>query len=104
MDFFRRLFASKPSKPRGLYLYIKPKACNEIIEVRIDTMNELSRSDDESGFFVRKLARGNRCPFTVEIEVSLDSNHKVVEKQIINGTEVTEAEYQAFVASRQPNA
>ncbi|XWX03242.1 hypothetical protein VZO05_12090 [Aggregatilineales bacterium SYSU G02658] len=100
MQFLKRLFAPAPPKDRALVLYVKPKACNEILKVRIDTMNELSRSDDGEGFFVRKLARGQRCPFQVEIELALDRNHNILEKTITNGTEATAEEYEAFLAAQ----
>jgi hypothetical protein len=98
MQFLKRLFTAAPPRDRALVLYVKPKACAEILKVRIDTMNELSRADDGEGFFVRKLARGQRCPFQVEIELSLDRSHNIVEKTIINGTEATAEEYEAFIA------
>jgi hypothetical protein len=107
MQFLKRLFGSSAT-PKGRYItvYIKPKACQEILQVRIDTMNELSRNDEENGYFVRKLARGQRCPFQVEIEMSLDSGQNIIETTIINGTEATEADYNAFIATQpsKPNA
>lgn len=102
MNFLRNLFSAPAPKERGLIIYVKPKACAEILRVRVDTMNELSRSDDESGFFVRKLARGARCPFQVEIEMSLDQNKAVTSMTITNGTEATAADYEAFIASQAP--
>ncbi len=99
---FRRLVAPAPPQDRALYLYVKPKACGEVLRVRIDTMNELSRTDDESGYFVRKLARGARCPFQVEIEIQFDGNRRIVSTEIINGTEATQADYEAYIASAAP--
>jgi hypothetical protein len=100
MQFLKRLFSPAPPKDRALVIYVKPKACSEVLKVRIDTMNELSRTDDGEGFYVRKLARGKRCPFQVEIEMTLDRSHNVIEKTIINGTEATAEEYEAFVAAQ----
>lgn len=100
MDFLKRLFTPAPPKDRALYFYVKPKACQEIVRVRIDTMSELSRSEDGEGYYVRKLARGARCPFQVEIEMNFDSNHKVIDTTITNGTEATEADYNAFIGSK----
>ncbi|MFQ3647496.1 MAG: hypothetical protein SNJ54_01805 [Anaerolineae bacterium] len=100
MQFLKRLLTPGPPKDRALVLYVKPKACAEILKVRIDTMNELSRADDGEGFFVRKLARGRRCPFQVEIELSLDRHYNIVEKTITNGTEATAEEYEAFIAGQ----
>jgi hypothetical protein len=98
----RRLVTPAPPQDRALYVYVKPKACGEVLRVRIDTMNELSRTDDESGYFVRKLARGARCPFQVEIEIQFDGSRRVVSTDITNGTQATQAEYDAYVASTAP--
>lgn len=100
MQFIRNLFKAAPSADRALIIYVKPKACQEIIQVRIDTMNELSRDDSEAGFYVRKLARGARCPFQVEIELQLDADKRIVDQTITNGTAATAEEYQAYLATK----
>lgn len=98
MDFLKRLFGGGgPSAGRdgGMYLYVQPKACNEILRLRIDLNNNLSRTDDGKGLWVRKLARGARCPFEVEIIIHFDNNRRVTSKEIVNGTFVTEEDYLA---------
>lgn len=98
MRFIRRLFFP-PMTDRILFVYVTPKMCKEVLRVRIDTMNEPSRTDDEKGFYVRKIAKGNRCPFPVEIELWLDNQRFVTETKITNGEKSTQAEYEAFQAT-----
>jgi (2Fe-2S) ferredoxin len=104
MNFLKRLFGGGGEKAdRALYFYVRPKMCREIVQVRIDLLNQLSRTEDESGFFVRKEARAVRCPFPAEIQVTFDSSYRIVAQEITNGEFVTEADYQAFVAGQKPN-
>lgn len=102
VQFLKNLFGlGGPSRQNsGLYLYVKPKACAEILEVRVDVNNGPSLNDDGNGYYLRKLARGQRCPFEVEIEISFDKNKRIIDKQIAQGEFVTEADYQQFVAQQ----
>jgi hypothetical protein len=105
MDFLRRLFGgggASPSGDRGLYVYVRPKMCKEILRVRVDPMNNLSESDEGGTYFVRKVATGQRCPFPVEITLYFDGSKRVTKREITNGEFVTETDYDAFVAQSQP--
>lgn len=102
MNFLKSLFSGPPSD-RGLYLYVKPKACQEILRIRIDTSNDLSLADSGDGYFVRKMARGNRCPFPVEMQIYFDKNRRMTDKQIENGEFVSQEEYDAFMAEKEAN-
>lgn len=98
MDFLKKLFGGgggMNSGDRGIYFYVQPKMCQEIIQVRVDPMNELSRMDDGDGFYVRKLVSGHRCPFQTELEIFFNKNRNVSNTQITNGTIVEEAQWQA---------
>jgi len=96
MNFLRRLFSgSGRSQDDGFYVYVQPKACQEILRVRIDLKNSLSLKDDGSGYFVRKMASGARCPFAVEMRLEFDSNRNMIGKSIENGEYVTEEDYRA---------
>ncbi len=98
MNFLKRIFSNAPSvKTRHYTVYVQPKMCREVLAVRIDTMNELSRTDDDNGFYVRKIARGTRCPFPVEVEVWFTSGLNVTNKTITDGTESTQEAYEAFI-------
>lgn len=97
MNFLKNLFGGVGApQDDALYLYVQPKMCKEIVRVRIDMKNQLSREEDDSGFFVRKTARGQRCPFAAEMLLRFDSNRRMIEKTIENGTFVTEEEYRAL--------
>jgi len=112
MDFVRRVFgglgllfggASTPTGgDRGVYVYVRPKMCKEILRLRVDPMNNLSEADEGGTYFVRKMATGTRCPFPVEITLYFDTSKRESKREINNGEFVTEAEYDAFIAQSEP--
>lgn len=98
MDFIKKLFSGgggSRSDDRGVYFYIQPKMCQEILRVRVDPMNDLSKTDDGDGYYVRKLASGHRCPFQAELEVFFNKDRRVVNTEVTNGKMVTEADWSA---------
>ncbi len=100
MNFLGRLWNGLVSggTPAQRYqpYYVRPKRCPEVVIVRVDLFNDLSVSDD-GGFFVRKVARGERCPFAAEVSITFDKNRRPVEVTVENGEQVTEADYLAWV-------
>ena len=49
MDFLKRLFGgggASGEDSAGLYYYVKPKGCDEVVRVRINRNNDLSLDDD----------------------------------------------------------
>ena len=107
MNFFKNLFGGGGSSNSGRsqYYYVKPTGCTEVVRVRVDTMNEISQDDDNKGYFVRKSARGTdyKCTRTAEILFTYDANKRLINTEILGGTLVTEADYDAWVQS-QANA
>jgi hypothetical protein len=98
LNFLKRIFGGGGGiSERALYIYVRPKMCKEVVRVRIDLLNQLSRTEDESGYFVRKEARGTRCPFAAEIHLTFDSSYRVTTQEIVNGEFVTQQEYEAFL-------
>ena len=98
MNFLKKLFSGGgggESGDRGIYFYVQPKACKTIVQVRVDPLNDLSRTDDEKGYFVRKLASGHRCPFQAELIVNFNGSRKVIDTEVTNGTMSNEADYLA---------
>ncbi len=99
MDFLKKLFSGggggARSDDRGVYFYVQPKMCQEILRVRVDPMNDLSRMDDGDGFYVRKMASGHRCPFQAELEVFFDKNRRVSSTEVTNGKVVEKSEWLA---------
>ena len=106
MDFLRRLFGGRgtptgPDGDRGLYMYVRPKHCKEIVVVRIDPLNDLSRNDTGDGFFVRKMARAIRCPFPAEFTLYFDKGRRFVDSEISDGEFVEEEEYLAWAEAQE---
>ncbi len=97
MGFFRRLFGGGAPSPKERFItyYVRPKRCAEIVPVRIDRNNDLSEAEDGS-YFVRKLARGERCPFPAELTVSFDSSRRESQVTVQDGERVDEAAYLAW--------
>ena len=103
MEFLKKLFAGGggPSRDRaGMYFYVRPKRCDEILEVRVDLRNDPSRTED-GGFFVRKVVRGHRCPFPAELHIDFDSNHRITQIGVQDGETVEEEEYQAWLTEKE---
>jgi hypothetical protein len=107
MDIFKRLFGGGGSgasgnrssgDPNGLYFYVKPNGCDEIVRVRIDRNNDLSLDDDNKSYVVHKLARGTKCFQTVEVDLYFDQNRRLVNSELQHGVMVTEDDYQAWIA------
>lgn len=101
MNFLRRLFgldgAPRPTNQRHYIVYLRPKACREIVRVVIDLMNDLSLNDEEDGYVVRKLARGARCPFPAEIILCFDRQRNLLERVIVDGEWAEQSQYEAFI-------
>ncbi|MEM6280730.1 MAG: hypothetical protein AAF787_00940 [Chloroflexota bacterium] len=102
MNFLKNLFgggngASDANNDRGIYVYVRPRGCEEVIRVRLDPANDLSNAD--GGYFVRKIARGNhRCFDPVEMSLYFDNNRKLVENDITGGELVEKADFEAWEA------
>jgi len=105
MDFLRRLLggggaASGSSKsagdPAGIYFYVQPKGCDEVVKVRIDGRNDLSQSDEGGTYFVRKSVRGVKCHQTAELYVEFDGNRRLKSTDVQQGTLVDAAAYAAW--------
>jgi hypothetical protein len=100
MNFLKKLFGGdRPSRDGGYYVYVKPKMCQEIVRVRINLMNDLSLTDDNEGYWVRKMASATRCPFNAELTLHFNKNKQLVDKEIVNGEYVDEAVYQEFLSA-----
>ena len=87
MNILKSLFGGgSRSEDRGIYFYVQPKACQEILRIRVDPMNDLSRQDEGKGYWVRKVASGHRCPFQAEVEIFFDKNKRFTSSEITNGS------------------
>lgn len=103
MNFLKNLFGGGSQTPvdrNGMYIYVQPKRCEEIVEVRINLMNDLSRKDEGNGYFVRKMVSATRCPFQAEVTIEFDNQRNVISQEAENGEIVDAAAYQRWVASQ----
>lgn len=100
MNFLKKLFGGeRRSRDDGYYLYVQPKMCKEIVRVRINLSNDLSLSDDNESYWVRKMVSATRCPFQAELTLYFDKSRRLQSKDISNGEYVDEAAYQAYLIS-----
>jgi hypothetical protein len=99
MDFLKKLFGggTGQSGNGGYYVYVKPKMCKEIVQVRINLSNDLSLRDNDDGYWVRKVASATRCPFQAELTLYFSKSRQLINKEILNGEYVDEATYQAYL-------
>ncbi len=106
MNIFRNLFGggrSAGGDKRGFYVYVQPHRCDEVIEVRIDLLAELSESD-EGGLICRKMVRGERCPFPAEITLYFDQHRRLIREEIDRGRILSPDEYEAWLSQRDDPA
>lgn len=107
MQFLRNLFGggSRPARqagdPDGLYYFVRPDGCEEVVRVRINRNNDLSLTDDGSGYLVRKHVRGVKCRQGVELDLYYNSKRQLVNAEVAGGVLVTEADYEAWLAQQR---
>ncbi len=103
MGFFRNLFGGGGKKPAvdrdGMYIFVRPKMCEEVVRVRVNLMNELSATD-EGGYFVRKMVSATRCPFQAEVELTFDKSKNITQSIVTNGELLDGADYEAWLAKQ----
>ncbi len=103
MDFLKRLgkilSAPPPTTGRSLFLYVQCNKCGEKLRARVDVWNELTpefdgKSDDPISYQCRKVLVGeNKCYQPIELTLKFDKNHKLVDKRIMGGNFIEEAEF-----------
>ena len=108
MDFFRKLFGGQsatqgePGDKDGLYFYVRPNGCDEVVRIRINKNNDPSLADDGT-YFVTKTVRGSsyKCNRSAELHLSFDKSRRLQNTEITGGTLVTAEEYQAWLATQE---
>jgi len=107
MEFFKKLFGgsgsgSQTGDRNGMYFYIQPKGCDEVIRVRIDTMNDPSLNDDGNGYFVVKTVRGTtyKCTRSAELTLTFDGQKRLKSTDVRDGALVTHEQFEAWQASQ----
>lgn len=106
MDFFRRLFGGSQQSQgsegdrAGLYFYVRPTGCREVVRVRIDRNNDISLSDNGQ-YFVYKTVRGSsyKCARSAELRLFFDAQRRLQNTEVAGGDLVTQEDYEAWLAS-----
>jgi hypothetical protein len=106
VSFFQRLSnlfsgGGQRSDDRFLTVYVLSHRCREPIAVRVDMHNELSRTDGDQGYYVRKVIHtsgAKRCFDQVELELWLDGKGNVANHDVQGGRWLEEADYAAELA------
>jgi hypothetical protein len=102
VDFLKKLFGGSSriteGDPDGLYYYIRSNQTGEVIRVRLHRYNDLSQSDDEAGFFARKVAVGSKSFDRIEIGFTFDKKRQLTNADVTGGQLVGRDEYEAYLA------
>lgn len=88
MDLLKKLFSGGSARPSADFfpVCVKCDRCGEVVEGRVNMANDLSLTDNDSGYFVRKVLMGNgRCFQQVEVELTFDLNRKLLNKKSVGG-------------------
>lgn len=108
MDFFRKLFGGgqaamrgEPDDPNGLYFYVRPNDCDEVVKVRIDKNNDPSLADDGT-FFVNKTVRGSsyKCTRSAELHLYFDRQRRLQNTDVTGGALVTVEDYELWMSTQ----
>jgi hypothetical protein len=80
----------------GLYFYVKPRGCEEVVQIRINPNNDLSISEG-GGYFVQKTVRGaHRCFNPAEMTLHFDKSKKLSSQEVTGGEFVDEEAFEAW--------
>lgn len=105
MDILKKLFgggggARVSGDADGLYYYVRPNGCEEVVRLRVNRYNDLSLTDDGKTLWAHKLVRGVKCRQSVELDLYYDSNRRLTNSEVSGGALVTEADYNEWTAKQ----
>jgi hypothetical protein len=108
MNLLQRFFGlfggggSPRSGGRYITLYLLSRRCNEPISGQVDTLNELSASDDaQYTYYARKVIHTSgehRCFDQVEVNLYFNQNKQIVHHEVQGGRWLTAEEYDQELA------
>jgi uncharacterized Zn finger protein len=97
MSFFKKISniftSASPRDHSGYWITVRCNRCGEVIRGRIDLYNEPSVDyrDGKPFYFCRKVLIGEqRCFQQVEVTLTFDENHNLIDRQVTGGTFVEE--------------
>ncbi len=94
MGIFKKLTGLLAPQPKSdawsYWIDVRCNRCGEEIRARVDLRNDLSidygESDANTSYFCRKVLVGSqRCYQQIEVELTFDKDHKLVDKKIRGG-------------------
>ena len=93
MDLLKKLatlFAVSAPHSHGYSLSVQCNRCGEVIQAQVNLNNDLSieYGEDEkvAGYFCRKLLMGKqRCFQQIQVTLTFDAHHKLVDRKIEGG-------------------
>jgi hypothetical protein len=100
VNLLRRLLGGRSGDPQGMYFYVRAKATGEVIQVRLHRYNDLTLSDDEQNYFVRKLIVGQKSYDRLEADFTFDKNRRFISCEVDGGELVDRAAYDAYLAQK----
>ena len=103
LDSLKKFFtggsgASKQGNRQTFPVYVQDHRCGEPVQGEVNLLNELSKGDNDSEFYVRKVlhtAGTKRCFGQVEVELWFDTKRNFLRHQITGGKWLTADEYTA---------
>lgn len=102
MDFLKRLFGggrAGDSDAEGVYFYVRSQSTGEVVRIRLHRYNDLSQTEDQQGYYARKVIVGQKSFDRMEAEFFFDKNRRFVSGEVTGGTLVDEADYHAYLAA-----
>ena len=100
MDFLKRLLGGGGGDV-GIYLYVKPTGCDEVVRVRINRNNDLSLDEDGKSYRVHKVVMGTTCFQRVELDLYFNGSRQLKNSEVSGGELVKEADYDAWSAAQE---
>lgn len=105
LDRLQRIFGGGGQKPdkNTQYFYVRvykapnrPSDTDEIVEIRVDLVNDLSL-DDDGGYFSRKAVVGSRTFKKAELRLYYAADRSLRDMEVENGELVERADYDRYL-------
>ena len=110
MGFFKKisqaLSGGGQSDTDGYMVYVRCSHCGEALKSRVNLMNDLSLRYGEGGennsYYCRKMLSGaSLCFRRIEVNLTFDTNRKLIDRQITGGDFITMEEFVSPAESQE---